>query len=189
MQHSKRLFAAVKIHPSDGFLNIYNSIKSALRHERITWVNPANMHLTIKFFGETHVQDIPHIDRCLAAASARVKVFDLEIKNTGMFGSRYQPRVIWFGIDDEGHLKQLFFETAEQLKTIGIYPDRQNFVPHLTIGRIKEIRDKRNFQEVLDMYREHNSGEQTIHELVLYESILRREGPEYIPIHSYKLKE
>ena len=189
MHHTKRLFAAVKVHPSDGFLKLYNQIRSALRNERINWVNPANMHLTIKFFGETHVQKIPEIDGCLAAASARIQVFDLEIKNTGMFGSSYQPRVIWFGIDDGGHLQQLFLETAEQLKTIGIFPDRQNFVPHLTIGRVKELRDKRNFQEVLDMYREHNSGWQTIHELVLYESILRREGPEYIPIQRYNFKE
>lgn len=189
MQYTKRLFAAVKIHPSDGFLKLYNQIRSALRNEQINWVNPANMHLTIKFFGETHVQKIPDIDRCLAAASVRMQPFDIEIINTGMFGSRYQPRVIWFGIEDGGHLQQLFLETAEQLKCIGIVPDRQNFVPHLTIGRVKELRYKRNFQEVLDMYREHNSGRQTIHELVLYESILRREGPEYIPIQRYNFKE
>jgi RNA 2',3'-cyclic 3'-phosphodiesterase len=189
MQNTKRLFAAVKIHPSSGFLSIYSNIKSAIRHERITWVNPAAMHLTIKFFGETLTSQIPAIDNCLRNSTIGFKTFDLEIKNTGMFGSRYQPRVIWFGIEDGNSMNKLFEAVTEQLKTIGILPDRQNFVPHLTIGRIKEIRDKRNFQQVLERYRGHNSGKQTIHEMILYESILRREGPEYIPIHRYNFTE
>lgn len=188
MQNTKRLFAAVKIHPSAGFLNIYSNIKSALRHERITWVNPAAMHLTIKFFGETSTSQIPAIDSCLNKATLELEPFDLEIKNTGMFGSKYQPRVIWFGIEDGKSLKYLFESVTEQLKSMNIFPDRQNFVPHLTIGRIKELKNKKIFQDVLSIYQEHNSGKQTVNELVLYESILRREGPEYIPIHSYKFK-
>lgn len=189
MQNTKRLFAAVKIYPSSGFLNIYSNIKSALRHERITWVNPAAMHLTIKFFGETSTSQIPDIDSCLDKATLEFEPFDLEIKNTGMFGSQYQPRVIWFGIEDGNALKHLFESVTEQLKSMDIFPDRQNFVPHLTIGRIKELKNKRIFQDVMSMYREHNSGKQTIHEVILYESILRREGPEYFPIHRYNFKE
>ncbi|MBE0660936.1 MAG: RNA 2',3'-cyclic phosphodiesterase [Bacteroidales bacterium] len=187
MQNTKRLFAAIKIHPSDEFLKIYNQIKSALRNERITWVNPATMHLTIKFFGETLTSQIPDIDKCLKQACSTIKTFGLEIKNTGMFGSRYEPRVIWFGIEDGNAMQTLFHEAGRQLKTIGIFPDRQNFVPHLTIGRIKEIKNKKNYQEVLDKYREHKSGRQTIHELILFESILHREGPVYIPVHTYQL--
>lgn len=187
MQNTKRLFAAIKIHPSDDFLTIYNQIKSALRHERITWVNPAAMHLTIKFFGETSTSQIPAIDKCLQQACSIIKPFSLEIKNTGMFGSRYEPRVIWFGIEDGDAMQILFHEVSRHLKTIGIFPDRQNFVPHLTIGRIKEIKNKRNYQEVLDKYREHNSGSQAIRELVLFESILHRDGPVYLPVHIYQL--
>jgi RNA 2',3'-cyclic 3'-phosphodiesterase len=186
MQNTKRLFAAIKIHPSDDFLTIYNQIKSALRHERITWVNPAAMHLTIKFFGETLTSQIPDIDKCLKQACSTIKPYELEIKNTGMFGSRYEPRVIWFGIEDGNAMQTLFHEAGRHLETIGIFPDRQNFVPHLTIGRIKEIKDKRNYQEVLEKYREHNSGRQTIHELILFESILHREGPVHIPVHIYQ---
>lgn len=185
MAPSKRLFAAVKIQPSEGFLKIYNQIHQGLRNERITWVNPNNMHLTIKFFGETSTDQIPAINNCLKTAAATFRQFDLEVKNTGMFGSRYDPRVIWFGIDDGNQLQELFLMVSKQLETIGILPDRQNFVPHLTIGRIKELRDKKGFQQVLDQYRVHSSGRQTIGELVLYESVLRREGPLYFPLHKY----
>lgn len=188
MQETKRLFAAVKVYPSDGFLHVYNKIKIAFRNERITWVNTANMHLTLKFFGETFTHQIPAIDQCLKAATALTKPFDFEIRDTGMFGSRYQPRVIWFGVEDGGKFQQLFQQVNEGLKTIDIFATRQHFVPHLTIGRIREIKDRRNYQEVLRKYREHSSGRQSIHELVLYESILRREGPVYMPVHIYEFR-
>lgn len=179
MQETKRLFAAVKIHPSDAFLSVYNQIKTLLKHERITWVNPTVMHLTIKFFGEISVDQIPAISKCLQEATQKVQSFELEVKNTGMFGSRYDPRVIWFGIEDGNALKELFISVSDQLQTIGILPDRQNFVPHLTIGRIKEIKNKQNFQATLEQFRSHESGRQTIREMILFESILRREGPIY----------
>jgi len=185
MHDSKRLFAAVKIHPSDEFLEIYNQIKTSLRHERITWVNPAAMHLTIKFFGETAVNQIPAISECLKQAVKDVRRFDLEVKNTGMFGSRYEPRVIWFGIEDGNAMQELFRSVSTQLKSIGIMPDRQNFVPHLTIARIKEIRNKQIFQLVLEQYRTHESGKENIKELILYESILQREGPIYKPLEIF----
>ncbi|HHN48830.1 MAG TPA: RNA 2',3'-cyclic phosphodiesterase [Bacteroidales bacterium] len=188
MQRTKRLFAAVKIQSQQGFLTTFNHIKNALGKERITWVNPDNMHLTIKFFGDTYNNQIPAIDQCLKAATSEMKVIELDICNTGMFGSKYQPRVIWFGIEDGNQLQRLFLKVSGQLQTIGIYPDRQNFVPHLTIGRIKEIRDKKAFQQVLDDYGKHHAGRQRIDELVLYESILRREGPLHIPVQRYKLR-
>jgi len=189
MQETKRLFAAVKIEPSEGFLNIYGQIKRRLGNERITWVNVNNMHLTVKFFGDTYVHQIPAIDQCLKEATETINNFELRIRNTGIFGSRYQPRVIWFGIETGNSLQELFLKVNAQLEKISIYPDRQNFVPHLTIGRIKEIRDKNTFQNVVDEFREHDSGAQQIDEFILYESILRREGPLYIPVQRYGLGE
>lgn len=189
MQDTKRLFAAVKIHPSDEFLKIYNQIKTSLKHERITWVKPTAMHLTIKFFGETAVSKIPAISECLRQAVREVKSFEVKIENTGMFGSRYEPRVIWFGIEDRNAMQELFMSVSGQLKKIGILPDRQNFVPHLTIARIKEIKNKQFFQSVLEQYRVHESGKEIIKELILYESILQRDGPIYKPVEIFRFKE
>ncbi len=186
MQETKRLFTAVNIQPSGAFLQVYNGIRQSLKHERITWVNPTHMHLTIKFFGDTFTHQIPAIDQCLQTAADSTTQFNLEIKNTGMFGSRYDPRVIWFGIEAGNHLQILFSKVGEQLKTIGIHPDRQNFIPHLTIGRIKELKDSKGFQQVLEEFRTHDSGSQRMQEMILYESILQREGPMYIPVHTYR---
>ena len=70
----KRLFAAIKIHPSARFISVLNAISASLSHERIKWVEPENMHLTLKFFGETAENKIPAMkaDRTPADRTRRV---------------------------------------------------------------------------------------------------------------------
>lgn len=183
----KRLFAAIKIHPSPEFISVVSSMTAELKHERIKWVELHNMHLTLKFFGETEEPRIPAIYEALTSATANADSFTLHINRTGIFGSRYDPRVIWFGIDLEPGLLKLAENVFDNLQQAGWEPDRQNFVPHLTIGRIKELKDKALFQQVIARYREVKIQEQNVNELILFESILRREGPEYIALRKFPL--
>jgi RNA 2',3'-cyclic 3'-phosphodiesterase len=183
----KRLFAAIKIHPSAPYIKLFNEITSSLRHEHIKWVEPQNMHLTLKFFGETDEKQIPVISQALEAAVAGSKPFNLKIANTGIFGSRYDPKVVWFGIEKQPELENLAKNIFTELAKQGWVPDRQNFVPHLTIGRIKELKDKPLFQQIINRYNTIDIQQENVTEIVLYESILRREGPLYLKVFSVKL--
>ena len=183
----KRLFAAIKIHPSANYIKLFNEITSSLRHERIKWVEPDNMHLTLKFFGETNENKIPAIRQALETAVAKSNPFTLLVADTGIFGSRYDPRVIWFGIKKQAELEMLAKNIFTELEKCGWEKDRQNFVPHLTIGRIKEIKDKPLFQKIIGKYNTVDIQEENVSEISLYESILRREGPLYNTIFSFKL--
>jgi 2'-5' RNA ligase len=183
----KRLFAAIKIHPSTRFINVLNEISSSLRHERIKWVEPENMHLTLKFFGETDEEQIPAIILALQTAVSISKPFILKIAKTAIFGSRYDPKVIWFGIEKHPALDNLAKNIFTELQKCGWQPDRQNFVPHLTIGRIREIKDKQLFQKIISNFSTLEIQEEVVTEIILYESILRREGPLYIKVFSVKL--
>jgi RNA 2',3'-cyclic 3'-phosphodiesterase len=183
----KRLFAAIRIEPSERYIHQYSGLTAALRHERIRWVEPENTHLTLKFFGETDEDRIPSIEKALKASVAGIAPFTLRIAGTGIFGSRYDPRVIWFGIEKNPSLDRLAAALFRELETAGWIPDRQNFVPHLTVGRIREIGDKALFQQFLGRYREAEIQQQDVTELVLYESILRREGPLYLKCSSFPL--
>jgi RNA 2',3'-cyclic 3'-phosphodiesterase len=184
----KRLFAAIKIHPSARYINVFNEITSSLRHERIKWVEPGNMHLTLKFFGETDENQIPAIRQALETAAEKTKPFTLRISNTGIFGSRYDPKVVWFGIEKQADLESLAKNLYGELEKYGWDKDRQNFVPHLTIGRIKELKDKPLFQQIIGKYNTLEIQEENVTEIVLYESILRREGPLYVNVFSAVLK-
>ena len=183
----KRLFAAIKIHPTVRYISLFNEISSSLRHERIKWVEPVNIHLTLKFFGETDETKIPSICYALETAVAQSKPFTLKISNTGIFGSHYDPKILWFGIEKQDELENLARNIFTELKKCGWETDRQNFVPHLTIGRIKGLKDKPLFQKIIGGYNTVEIQEESVTEIILYESILGREGPLYKKEFSFQL--
>jgi RNA 2',3'-cyclic 3'-phosphodiesterase len=184
----KRLFTAVKIHPSPEFLNTYNSLRSGLHFAWITWVKPESIHVTLKFFGETEEKLIPAISEVLWEVAGRHQPFTSELVNVGIFGSSYDPKVIWFGMEKAEPLKELGADVLKALESIGWERDRQNFVPHLTIGRIKNVPDKHLFQTIIDMHKKTRMQEVRVTEFHLYESILTREGPIYKVLDTFKLE-
>ena len=183
----KRLFAAIKINPSEEFVQTYYNLKTNLRNDKIKWVDIDNIHITLKFFGETSEDRIPEIIDSLTAIAASHPNLTLHIRNTSIFGSSYKPRVIWFGIEENERLIKLAKEVLRGMDDIGFKQDRQNFVPHLTIGRVKYIDDKNRFQQIIDKYKSTEIQKQEVSEFILYESILRPKGPEYKVIERFKL--
>ncbi len=182
----KRLFAAIKVHPSETFLKVYYGLKTNLRNDKIKWVDLENIHITLKFFGETEEERIPQISEKLNEISKSHSNFSLNIKNVGIFGSSYKPRVIWLGIEKNEQLMELGSEILHGMDKIGFKQDRQNFVPHLTIGRVKFIDDKNRFQQVIDKYKSTDIQKQKVAGFILYESILKPQGPEYRVVESFK---
>lgn len=180
-----RLFVAIKIEPTDQFETTYGFLKQALDFNIIKWVDLQNIHLTLKFIGDTNPDEILHIKEALASACEGIKPFELKITNTGVFGSNYNPKVIWFGIDQNAMLQKLAQNISSNLETVGILGDRQNFVPHLTIGRIREIKDKKYFQQLMGRFHKVELQNQQVIGFELYESILRREGPIYNVIETF----
>lgn len=184
----KRLFAAIPIHLSEGILRSIASMQYALEGERIRWIPSENMHLTLKFFGNTPAKKITAMSEALSKATKDFPDFPLEIDRVGLFGSQHNPRVIWMGFGEEGPLYQLKKQITQELEKTGIYEDRQNFVPHLTIARIKKLGDKRFFQKVIDKHKNRFHQETKANELVLYESILKSTGAVYKEINRFPFK-
>jgi 2'-5' RNA ligase len=184
----KRLFAAVKIHPSETFISLLYQFRQALRNENIKWVEPNNIHITLKFFSETEESRIEEIKKQLMMVASRHTPFKFSIKGTGVFGSSYNPRVIWFGINENNALQHLSMDVLNSMATIGWEKDRQNFVPHLTMGRIKFIHNKNKLKELIDRYKDVAIQEEDLNEFYLYESILKPQGPTYNVLKTFELK-
>ena len=184
----KRVFLAIRF-SGNMFLKQYiNDIESNLMAENINWIEAENVHLTLKFFGPTGKKEIEKIKKVLESSLKNEKSLSINFNKLGVFGSKYQPRVLWMGMENADNLLELQNQIAVVLEGIGINTDRQNFVPHLTIGRIKRLQSKKYFQSVVDRYKEFNSGPILIDRLYLYESILRKERTEYRVLKEYVLK-
>ncbi len=175
----KRLFVAVKLMPDENFLKSYVALRHALQLEKISWVKPENFHLTLKFLGKTPEEKIPAILLVLQQAAEQTAVFPLTMAGTGIFGSSYKPRVIWFGVENDTAVRHLGETVLNSLDKVGFPSDRQNFVPHLTIGRINKIEHKKLFQEAIAAHRHDFLQEFTIGKFILYESLLKPSGVVY----------
>lgn len=186
---TKRLFLAIKIEADTTFVELYNEIRNKLMKQDIKWVDLNNLHLTLKFYGETNTDLIPIICDKVEETIKGISAFDFHIIKTGVFGSSYQPKVIWFGISANPFLAMLAENILDSMAQIGFERDRQNFVPHLTIGRIKYIDDKKLFSQIISKYTSVDIQKVNVKEILLYESILRKEGPIYKIEKVFKLLE
>jgi 2'-5' RNA ligase len=183
----KRLFAAIHMVPSQELLELYASLMRGLRFADIKWVKPQNLHITLKFFGETYEDRIPDIQRVLKEVSENHKPFSFMLAGTGIFGASYNPKVIWFGIQKANALTTLANDVLNEVDKIGWKRDRQNFRAHLTVGRVKNVKDKQLFQQMIDEHNKTFIQEVSVIEFRLYESILHRDGPVYRVVETFSL--
>ncbi len=183
----KRLFAAIKVNPNENLIRTYREMKNSLQHEKINWVQEQNIHITLKFFGETTEDKFDEICEILEDVAQGHRPFDLQLKNIGIFGSSYNPRVIWFGLNESLQIKNLASDVLDSAAEIGFVRDRQNFRPHVTVGRIKFINDKRFFQQTIDKLKTEYLQEVPVNTFYLFESKLRPQGPVYEVVEEFKI--
>lgn len=141
-------------------------------------VEPQNLHITIWFFGEL---DRGRLELVLdEAKKVRFKPFKVEVKGVGYFPGGNRVNVIWLGIvDPDGGFKTIFDQLVERLGGKGFKYDERGFKPHLTIARVKYVKDKQRLLNTLREMRETRFGEQLIDKLKVKKSVLTGRGPIY----------
>jgi len=184
----KRLFIAIKISPTEEFLSRIYYLKNNLSEDNINWIKESHYHLTLKFLGKTHIHALPNLKNRLSDIADRFKSFDFDLYDLGVFGSKYQPRVLWFGIDHPDAIIAVNNRIVDQLKDLGYASDRQNFVPHLTVARIRKIVNKDHFQAVVAKFKQGLIQNQKVSEMILYESVLKQSGAEYHIVDRFAFK-
>lgn len=135
-----RLFIAIDLPKEikDYLFEIEKKVKEA----KITWVSKKNLHLTLKFLGEVQEKDLPRIKQQLHIQHPRLKV---NLNKIGFFPSAKDPRVIWVSVEPEEEIIALQQKIDAQF--LSHFSDEQKFQAHLTIGRIKSIRRKSDFEQ------------------------------------------
>ncbi len=184
----KRLFTGIKIKQSDKIYNVLDEFNSTLAGEQINWVKKENLHITLKFFGNTPIKEIPVIKQSLQTVANNCDSFQISINGCGTFGSSKFPRVIWLGINPEPKLISLYKNLNETLAEKGYEQENRNFSPHLTLGRIKHINNKHVLDSLINKYQDELFLIQDIFEFCLFESILEKNGPKYRVLETFNLK-
>lgn len=185
-QHTKRIFIAIKPTLSPLLIDCYKSLKDKLGEDGINWVPTENMHLTIKFLGDTPEFYFNSIVNSIKVASSAFEEFKLTFKGAGYFG-KPDPKVLWIGINENSALNSFQEKLDENLFNLGFEKEKKNFSPHLTICRIKRTISSSLIKEIVFPYEHVHFQEKIIKDILLIESVLRPTGPIYKTIKTISL--
>jgi len=183
----KRLFIAVEIELSDRFQALTQQLKADLKNDEVVWVKSELQHLTLRFLGETPDTQIEPITNALSTIANSTQPLELQLDKMGIFGSKYAPTTLWYGFSEFSLFKKLFENLEKELLQIGFQENYGNFVPHITIGRIKKIDNKKHFWETIEKRQPQFSQTITVCQLKLIQSKLNSDGPTYIDTKVVKL--
>lgn len=103
---------------------------------------PDHGHLTLRYLGEIDEPTVGDLMRALPPAVARVAPFEFVLEGVGAFPSAERPRVVWRGVSrGAGELRALAGVVRETVASMGMPEDPAPFVPHVTLFRVRSIRD------------------------------------------------
>lgn len=172
---------------------LLNEIKDALskfaRNYEITHLNgfrpvkQENMHLTIKFLGDTSPDQVKSISSVLSAIMHQRTSFQISFEGVGAFPNWNQPRIIWIGMQAPPLLDLLYQEIDHSTVALGFPSENRRFSPHLTLARANSNMSDPRFSHVINSISRLPSdpfiGKMQVTDLNFISSVLRSDGPVY----------
>jgi len=149
----------------------------------VKWVERNNLHLTSRFLGETHQDDVPKIEERLDHIAAKYEPFDSVMTKIGGFPNLRRPRIIWVGMEKNvDFMTKIATHVELAMQDIGFEAEIKRFKAHLTLGRVK---DPRRLDELTGYLQDYRFAPIPIHfdRLVLFKSTLTSTGPIYDRLH------
>jgi len=151
----------------------------------LRWVPIENIHLTLKFLGDTDEANIKPISDLLKKAAKSATALEISLNGVGVFPNPRRPNVIWVGVDAPESLLDLQRQVELDLSGMGFVPEERPFSPHLTIARVRrEARpaDLKQISEVIASPHLPAGATGRIDTLTLFRSELKPGGAVYNPL-------
>jgi len=142
-----------------------------------------NIHITLKFFSDLKKEELILIKEKLR--ELKYPKFKVSLKNIKFFPSKYKARIIWVGLNNEDKLLKLQQDIDSDLIDV-LKLDSQKFQAHITLGRIKFIKNKEEFNKEIDKIKIQKLEFQ-INSFSIYESKLTKDGPLYKKLEEFEL--
>lgn len=181
-----RAFIAVEIPVSSTLEHFSESVKGT--GAGLKMVNLANLHITLKFLGNTHETLVPEIEMVMKDAVAGIQPFTMKLKGTGAFPNLKRISVIWAGLENAAALGEIAEKIDVGLKLLGFQPERRKFSPHITIARVKNSKNKDRLVRVIQQFSDTEFEEVPVNRIILKKSLLTPQGPIYSDIVETKLE-
>lgn len=183
----KRTFIAVKSTLLANNRKVFSDLKLKLKESVINWVDSENMHLTLFFLGDTSDNQITEICKKLKEVLKDTKSFTFSLKGLGVFKNIHDPKVVWLGVENADKLRGIKKIIDKELVKFDFQVEDREFRPHLTLGRIKNLKQKTELNDFIEKYEDYQFQEIRVDEITFYESVLTPRGPIYKEIEKFRL--
>jgi len=169
----KRLFVAI---------DFPEAIKTQLKPlcadlQDAKWVAQHQMHLTLRFIGDTDDEQLRRIQTGLATIHATP--FQMSLEGIGQFPPKGKPRVIWVGVKAEPTINQLQQKIERVVRESGFEKADHPFSPHITLARCKTPPPTEQLERYFKRHQSFKSDTFDVSRFVLYSSQLSASGSIY----------
>ncbi|MCK4291868.1 MAG: RNA 2',3'-cyclic phosphodiesterase [Planctomycetes bacterium] len=153
------------------------------------WVNPQNVHLTLKFLGEIKDEQVVDVCNITKDVAGRHNSFDIDVETVGHFGGR-SARVLWVGVGETcDQLLALQEDLEGQLASAGWPKEKRKFSGHLTLCRVRNSKAGFKLAQLTEEYKDFKLGTMPADSVCVYQSQLTPKGPIYTVLGNYELED
>ncbi len=172
-----RGFIAVDTPPSPSLEGFAEQLRSASASLKV--VSTDQLHLTMKFLGETEEGLVPEIVTAIREACTEVRPFQITVRGTGAFPSLSRMNVIWVGVEGAEPIGRIASDLEGSLESLGFAAERRPWKAHVTLARVKGHRDLDRVRRILETRRDELFGSHRVDRIHLKESVLTAGGAQY----------
>jgi len=174
--------SAVRAHLAECQAGLRAAVPAAVK-----WVETENLHLTVRFLGDTPEGDLPAICAALKTAVTALPSFPIVVSGLGAFPSRQAPCVVWAGVaEGRAALQALHQRVESALAAAGFTAAPERFSPHITLGRARGGQPAPGLAPLLTADGCAPISDQ-VTRLVFLRSLLTGRHPVYLPLAEYEL--
>jgi 2'-5' RNA ligase len=183
---SLRTFIAVEVGPLDEILKFEQDIRTS--GGAVKLVEPENIHITLKFLGNTDEELVNDIVEILRECCSGIKSFKLRLKGAGVFPNLNYIKILWIGLQNYEPLEIIAKNLDSKLNKLGFKSEKRAFRPHITVGRVKSRKNKSAIKELVLNNKDRDFGELNINSVLLKKSVLDSTGPTYYTLGTAELE-
>jgi 2'-5' RNA ligase len=178
-----RAFIAVDVGPDvrAALRPVFEQLKR--KAHQVRWVPEDHWHLTAKFLGDVDGRQVGEISKALREEALSTPAFDLEFRGLKPFPPDREPRIVAVEVVAGVEALAGFHRRLnERMQAFGVPKEHRGFLAHLTLGRVKGTGHMDWLWDYVRDQAEADFGLANIDEAVLFQSNLRPQGAEYIPL-------
>ena len=178
--NSMRAFIAINL-PKEVKDYLFDLQKDFKDFGKINFITKKNIHLTLKFLGSIDGNKLKQIKEKLS--KIKLKSFEVSLNSTGVFPNKDFMRVLWVNLNPKDKVLELAKNIDQELIE---FSNKQEFSDHITLGRIKFLKNKQEFLKKLEI--KIKPIKFKVNSFELMKSDLSKDGPKYTVLETYLLE-